>query len=683
MLKTKDICDTIYRVNYVNKGDSNLEEKHELRNKLIRKGILVIIDAILVVISYALANFFVGESYLLKGPVDIYIIAIIVHISVYLFVKVYRSIAKYTGAREYAIYTFATLVAGLVSALVVKLLGIAGYTIRIVLLSSLFMAGLMISARVGFRFLNSFLHTVKLRKKQIEKVLIIGAGKTSLQAIKNMLLNINRRYKIVGVIDDSKKKQNSYINGMKVIGGRENIIPICEKEKVDIILFAITNINKVQRKELLNICSETKAKIKEIPNLTRLLLSDEPIKVESFKDVQIEDLLGRDPIELEDAQIKRYIFGKTVLVTGGGGSIGSELCRQIAACGAKQLLMVDIYENTLYEIELELRKKHSELDLTAIIASVRDSKRINEIFDKYKPEIVFHAAAHKHVPLMETSPIEAIKNNVFGTYNVAKAAHTHSVDKFILVSTDKAVNPTSIMGATKRICEMIIQMQNAKSKTNYVAVRFGNVLGSNGSVIPIFKKQIAAGGPVTVTHKDITRYFMTIPEAVGLILQAITFAEGGEIFVLDMGEPVKIYDLAYKMIKLSGYEPNVDIPIQITGLRPGEKLYEELLISEEGLSKTLHEKIMVTKIMDFEPKEVENDLDMLKKLINAKEVADKEKVKSIIKKIVPTFIETEKHTKMVENSMGKENKVEYVITVDKKTRTRNMEHKKSKKKVAK
>ena len=301
--------------------------------------------------------------------------------------------------------------------------------------------------------------------------------------------------------------------------------------------------------------------------------------------------------------------------------------------------MLDIYENTLYETELEIRKKYPDLNLTAIVASVRDEKRINEIFEKYKPELVFHAAAHKHVPLMETSPVEAIKNNVFGTYNVARAASKYGVDKFILVSTDKAVNPTSVMGATKRICEMIIQMQNAKSKTNYVAVRFGNVLGSHGSVIPIFKKQIEQGGPVTVTHREITRFFMTIPEAVGLILQSITFAEGGEIFVLDMGEPVKIYDLAEKMIRLSGLTPGVDIKIEITGLRPGEKLYEELLVSEEGLTKTLHDKIMVTKIMDFDEKEINKDLDMLKDVVYSEDATNNVKIRKIIKKIVPNFID--------------------------------------------
>ncbi|MBR2139130.1 MAG: polysaccharide biosynthesis protein [Bacilli bacterium] len=358
-----------------------------------------------------------------------------------------------------------------------------------------------------------------------------------------------------------------------------------------------------------------------------------------IEDIQIEDLLERSEIDLNDNKVKEDILGKVVIVTGAGGSIGSELCKQIASFNPKLLLMLDIYENTLYELDIELRRKYPMLELKSIIASVRDSKRINEIFEEFKPNLVFHAAAHKHVPLMEISPIEAIKNNVFGTYNVAKAADKFGTQKFVLVSTDKAVNPTSIMGATKRICEMIIQMMNSSSITNYVAVRFGNVLGSHGSVIPIFKKQIKEGGPVTVTHKDVTRYFMTIPEAVGLILKANTFALGGEIFVLDMGKQIRIYDLAVNMIKLCGYEPDKDIKIEFTGLRPGEKLYEELLVNEEGLSKTLHEKIMVTKIMDFDPKLVKEELEKLKELITSEEKVSKEDIKRIIKEIVPIYIE--------------------------------------------
>ncbi len=598
-------------------------------------------DAMLVIVAFALMNFFTGTGELLKGTYQTYLVAIAIYIPVYLLARVYRSITEYTGAREYVIYAAVSVFAGIVVCGLTELTPYDVYSIRENILTSFFVAGLMIGARVMIRFSLAFYENLKLTRVGVEKLLIIGAGSAGVQIIRDLLPKIDKKYKVVGIIDDNEAKINSIINGIKIVGGRDKIISICEKENVDVILFAISNIDKVQKAEILNICNETKAKVKVIPDMKELMLSDKPIEIKAFKDVQIEDLLGREPIRLEDNDIKKFIHGKVVLVTGGGGSIGSELCRQIAGFGAKELLMVDIYENTLYETELEIRKKYPELNLTAIIASVRDSKRINELFAKYKPEIVFHAAAHKHVPLMETSPIEAIKNNVFGTYNVAKAADKCNVDKFILVSTDKAVNPTSVMGATKRICEMIIQMQNEKTKTNYVAVRFGNVLGSHGSVIPIFKNQIEAGGPVTVTHKDITRYFMTIPEAVGLILQAITFAEGGEIFVLDMGSPVKIYDLAYKLIKLSGYEPNVDIPIKITGLRPGEKLYEELLVEEEGLSKTIHEKIMVTKIMDFDPKAVNKDLDTLRTLIDSNDAIDRIKVKSIIKKIVPTFVETE------------------------------------------
>ncbi len=356
-------------------------------------------------------------------------------------------------------------------------------------------------------------------------------------------------------------------------------------------------------------------------------------------DIDINKLLDRKQIVLESNKIKSFIHNKTVLVTGAGGSIGSELCRQIASFEPKELVMLDIYENTLYEVDIELRRNYPSLELKTIIASIRDVKRIDEIFNEYKPELVFHAAAHKHVPLMETSPIEAIKNNVFGTLNVAKAADKYGVDKFILVSTDKAVNPTSIMGATKRICEMIIQMINAKSRTSYVAVRFGNVLGSHGSVVPIFEKQIKQGGPVTLTDKNITRYFMTISEAVGLILQAITFAEGGEIFVLDMGKQVRIYDLAVKLINMYGYEVDKDIKIEITGLRPGEKLYEELIINEEGLTKTLHEKILVTKIMDYDRVKVKEEVEKLRELVNSEKEVTKEEIKKVLKEIVPTYKE--------------------------------------------
>lgn len=618
-------------------------EEKGIKNMYIRRGVLILFDVALIFISYLVACIFLNNRVNIDTQfIYTTVIAIVVYISVFLTFKIYKSITEYTGAKEYSQYLWLSLLSCIIVTAVSLVSKYDMLGKKENLLASCFIVGFMIFSRVGYRKITTSISNKKarkLRKTETKRVLVIGAGTAGLQVVRDELPKMNKDYQIVGIIDDSVSKKHSAIHGIEIVGGREKIVEVCEKEKVDLILFAIANISKEEKAAILNICSNTKAKIKVLPNLREFLLSDVQVKMHNFRDIQIEDLLGRDPIRLENENIKSFIKGKVVLVTGGGGSIGSELCRQIANFGAKELLMLDIYENTLYETELEIRKKYPELNLTAIVASVRDEKRINEIFEKYHPELVFHAAAHKHVPLMETSPIEAIKNNVFGTYNVARAASKYEVDKFILVSTDKAVNPTSIMGATKRICEMIIQAQNTKSQTNFVAVRFGNVLGSHGSVIPIFKKQIEQGGPVTVTHREITRFFMTIPEAVGLILQSMTFAEGGEIFVLDMGEPVKIYDLAEKMIRLSGYVPNEDIKIEITGLRPGEKLYEELLVSEEGLSKTLHDKIMVTKIMDFAESKVESDLELLSNAVNSEVATDNVEIREIIKTIVPNFID--------------------------------------------
>ena len=636
-------------------------------NKYIRRSVVAIVDVCIITVSYIIANLFLNSSILnifSKPILSATILSVIVYIGMFLIFRVYRSITEYTGAREYIHYMLISILSCMIIIVLGRISKYELYSIKMNILAMCFITGFMILSRLSYRCLLQFIDRIKSDKTITERVLIIGAGSAGLQVIRDVFPKLDRNYKVVGIIDDNKSKINSSIFGIDIVGGRNKIVEICEKEKVDLIMFAIANISKEQKTEILKICNKTKAKVKVIPDMKELLLSNAPLKMNAFKDIQIEDLLGREPIKLEHDNIKEFIKDKVVLVTGGGGSIGSELCRQIASFGAKELLMVDIYENTLYETELEIRKKYPNLDLTAIVASVRDNKRINEIFEKYRPELVFHAAAHKHVPLMETSPAEAIKNNVFGTYNVTRAASRYKVDKFILVSTDKAVNPTSIMGATKRICEMIIQMQNAKSKTNYVAVRFGNVLGSHGSVIPIFKKQIAEGGPVTVTHKDITRFFMTIPEAVGLILQSITFAEGGEIFVLDMGEPVKIYELAENIIRLSGYEPNVDMNIEITGLRPGEKLYEELLVSEEGLSKTLHDKIMVTKIMDFDEKQVYEDIDMLRKIVFSKDATNNLKIKEIIKQIVPSFIDK---TETINSDAKNDDVVSYVVTVNKNT----------------
>lgn len=428
-----------------------------------------------------------------------------------------------------------------------------------------------------------------------------------------------------------------------------------QKIYVQEIFFSITNISPENKKELLHICQETNAKIRILPSTEDIIKNKNVL--ESLKEVEIEDLLGRDPIKLDNNNIESLIKGHAILVTGGGGSIGSELCRQIATFNPELLIIFDIYENNLYNIELELRAKYPNLNIKGIIGSVRDKKKLEDVFSKYKPYLVFHAAAHKHVPLMEVSPLEAIKNNVLGTQNVADCADKFGTKRFILISTDKAVNPTNIMGASKRMCEMVIQAKNKTSKTEYAAVRFGNVLGSNGSVVPLFKKQIKEGGPVTVTHKDITRFFMTIPEAVGLVLQAMTYAKGGEIFVLDMGEPVKIYDLAVSLIKLSGLQPDIDIPIEITGLRPGEKLYEELLMSEEGLEHTKHNKIFVAEPLDIPAEEVSKRVEMLRKFVQTEDHTMAE-IKRIVKKAVPTFVEAEEKNKKIINYKQELEKIE-------------------------
>ena len=461
--------------------------------------------------------------------------------------------------------------------------------------------------------------------------------------IKDMNTNNNLNFDIVGLVDDNPDKYHSIINGYHVIGNRNDIPHICKEQEIDQIFLAIPSASVSDKKEIVEICSETKATLKTVPSVDQIIEStDGKIPV---RNVQIEDLLERSPIKLSNSEISEYIENKVVLVTGGGGSIGSELCRQIMKYKPQRLVIVDIYENNAYDLQMELNRKYPDNKPTVLIASVRDKRRLDDIFREYRPYIVFHAAAHKHVPLMEVSPSEAIKNNVFGTLNVAMCADEFNVKRFVMISTDKAVNPTNIMGATKRMCEMIVQSMQKISNTEFVAVRFGNVLGSNGSVIPLFKRQIEEGGPVTVTHKDITRYFMTIPEAAQLVLQAASYAKGGEIFVLDMGKPVKIYDLAKNLIRLSGYTPGVDIKIEVTGLRPGEKLYEELLMNEEGLKKTQHSKIFIGSPIDISMEQLKPDLDLLSE---AAEYNDAEKIKDIIERVVPTYIreaETVNHVK--------------------------------------
>ena len=465
-------------------------------------------------------------------------------------------------------------------------------------------------------------------------IMIIGAGAAASMIIKELQEN-NRPEdcRIKCVIDDDSAKKGTYISGVHVVGGRDMIIESAEKYAINTILFAIPSCNSTQKFEILNICQKTNCTLKIIPSIYQMMDSGSGSLRVKIRKVEIEDLLGREPIKLDVDGIMNYVSGKTVLVTGGGGTIGSELCRQIACHSPKKLVIFDIYENNAYDIQNELKHNHPELDFIALIGSVRDSKRIESIFREYRPDIVYHAAAHKHVPLMEDSPNESVKNNVFGTLKTAQCADKYGVGKFVLISTDKAVNPTNIMGASKRICEMIIQTFNNRSKTEFVAVRFGNVLGSNGSVIPLFKKQIEAGGPVTVTDPNIIRYFMTIPEAVTLVLQAGALAKGGEIFVLDMGKPVKILDLAENLIRLSGFTPYKDIKIEFVGLRPGEKLYEEMLMAEEGLTDTENGMIHIGKPIEFNEDELFDTLAEMKNLMYDDDI----NIRLLVKKIVPTY----------------------------------------------
>lgn len=492
----------------------------------------------------------------------------------------------------------------------------------------------ILGIRVAFRlFTMSVIKNSAVRDGLPEKsVMVIGAGEAGRMLIRDILLSNKLNMDVKCVIDDNKNVCGKYIEDIPIVGDRDHILPCVQKYHIDTILIAIPSAPKNEVRDILDICKLTKCDLKILPGMYQLVSGS--LSVNNLRDVNIEDLLGRDPIRVNMEEIMGYVSEKIVMVTGGGGSIGSELCRQIASHSPKQLIIVDIYENNAYDIQQELLRKYTKLNLVVLIASVRDKDKINDIFEKYKPNIVFHAAAHKHVPLMEDVPCEAIKNNVFGTYNTAKAAIENEADKFVLISTDKAVNPTNIMGASKRICEMVVQTLSKKAgRTNLVAVRFGNVLGSNGSVIPLFKKQIEEGGPVTVTHPDIIRYFMTIPEAVSLVLQAGAYAKGGEIFILNMGAPVKIDDLAKNIIRLSGYTPGVDMQIKYTGLRPGEKLYEELLMSEEGKRKTDNDLIYIGKPIEMDEDKFEKNLTDLYEMAyeNANDIKD------FVAQMVPTY----------------------------------------------
>lgn len=606
---------------------------------------LVIIDIAIIITCYLVSIFFLSiEITNIITLVKELVIAVFIYEVFLNIFQMYRNMMRYEVGKDYIKYIISSFLSILVITIFDLIFHLEYLNIKLNVLAGVLTAGVFVMYRLAGRSIlarrmeSLEKKTQKDTPKKISNLLIIGAGMGAREIIIAIQNSMRDKYNIVGIIDDDISKLNRYILGVKVLGTRYNIPKIVKENDVDIIFFAVHKIDAINRRKILEICQETGVKTRVLPT-TEELINKQGV-INSLRDVQIEDLLGREAIQLDNKNIHSLIKGKTVLVTGGGGSIGSELCRQIIKYNPEKLIILDIYENNLYDIEMELRADFPKAHVEAVVASVRDKKRLNEVFKEFNPKLVFHAAAHKHVPLMENSPLEAIKNNIFGTYNVANCANEFGAEKFVLISTDKAVNPTNIMGASKRMCEMIVQAKNQVSKTEYVAVRFGNVLGSNGSVIPLFKKQIEKGGPVTVTHKDITRFFMTIPEAVQLILQAVTYAKGGEIFVLDMGEPVKIYDLAVSLIKLMGYEPNVDIPIQITGLRPGEKLYEEILMEEEGLQATKHDKIFVSKPMHLDMKELEEKLDTLSKLEYDKNYS-KEHVKEIMKSVVPTYKDPE------------------------------------------
>ena len=502
---------------------------------------------------------------------------------------------------------------------------------RLPLVFNIFFAFGSCCLRFAKRFYITFKKRLKDRKKERTRVMIIGAGNAGALIIRELKSSKHLTMNPVCALDDDPLKLKKFICNVPVVGTLDNIVEAAQKYKANEIIVAMPTVSAKELKPVYEKCALTKCKVKTLPGVYQII--NDEVNISKLRQVEIADLLGREQIKIDIDHIAGYIKDKVVLVTGGGGSIGSELCRQLAAQNPKLLIIFDIYENNAYDIEQELRRTHPELNLLALIGSVRDKKKVENVFETYRPEIVFNAAAHKHVPLMETSPNEAVKNNVFGTLNVAAAADKYSVRRFVQISTDKAVNPTNIMGATKRICEMIIQSYSRHSKTEFVAVRFGNVLGSNGSVIPLFKKQIESGGPVTVTHKDIIRYFMTIQEAVSLVLQAGAYAKGGEIFVLDMGEPVRIYDLAVNLIRLSGLKPGVDIDIECTGLRPGEKLYEERLMAEEGLQKTANDLISIGKPLDIDEDFLNKKLDEL----YSAAYSETDRMKELIAELVPTY----------------------------------------------
>lgn len=608
-----------------------------------RRTCLIIYDVISIVLASYVAILWRYDFHLdeipghFMQPIEHFLpINILVTLVIFYIMRLYSSLWAFAGETELQNIVVACVLSMLAGAVGLQFFKV---TTRAVPRSyyPAYMAVLVVcifASRFSYRFFRGLKHKQQ-NKKNLISVMVIGAGEAANLIIKEIVNSNFSTMVIKCIIDDDKGKWGRYIQGIKVAGGRDKIVECADIYDVDEIIVAMPSAPRTEIREILDICKDTNCKLRSLPGMYQLVNGE--VNVSKLRDVELEDLLGREPITVDMDSILGYVQGKVVLVTGGGGSIGSELCRQIANHKPKQLVIVDIYENSVYDVQQELKQKYPELNLVVLIASVRNTNRMNYIFSRYKPDIVYHAAAHKHVPLMEDSPTEAIKNNVFGTFKTAQAAAMSGVQRFVMISTDKAVNPTNIMGASKRICEMIIQTFDKHYETEFVAVRFGNVLGSNGSVIPLFRKQIAAGGPVTVTHPDIIRYFMTIPEAVSLVLQAGAYAKGGEIFVLDMGEPVKILSLAENLIKLSGYRVGEDIRIEFTGLRPGEKLYEELLMDEEGMRDTANRLIHIGRPIELD----EHDFFAQLKELKDESQIESSDIRPLIQKIVPTYHYTE------------------------------------------
>lgn len=607
------------------------------RNSRTRMFLLGIVDVLTIVLNSYLSLIIRYEGHYTKVPYEYLdsmktymIVNIVTTIFIFIILNLYRSVWTYASIHEVVLIVSASMLSTAFQAFGMLILTLnvprSYYALYFFLMTMTTLA-----TRFSYRGLRALQRGMKRPRENTVRTMVIGAGEAGSLIIHELKTSRHLNRDVVCIIDDNPSKRGKYLHGVRIVGSCDDIITVVNKYEIDEIILAIPSAEPNRTKNILRICNQTNCKLKVLPGMYQLITDE--VSVSKLRDVSIDDLLGRESINIDLDSVAGYVAGKTVLVTGGGGSIGSELCRQIVNYNPNCLIIFDIYENNAYDIQQELRKKYPHLHLEVLIGSVRNTARIEWVMEHYRPDVVYHAAAHKHVPLMEDSPNEAIKNNVFGTYKTARAADKYGVKKFVLISTDKAVNPTNIMGASKRLCEMVIQTYNKYSKTEYVAVRFGNVLGSNGSVIPLFKKQMDEGGPVTVTHPDIIRYFMTIPEAVTLVLQAGAYAKGGEIFVLDMGEPVKIADLAKNLIRLSGYTLGVDMEIEYTGLRPGEKLYEELLIAGEGLQKTENDLIYVEEPIDFD--EV-HFLSELKKLEEAA-IGESEDVKIIVSGIVPTY----------------------------------------------